>query len=126
MSYKIISVTENNMFPITLQNLQQKMLLVVFHRDLYLGCYFLYYIYMNNISYTSRLLNTILFADDITVFYSHEDMSVLCHTINSEIKEVSNWFKANKLSLNAKKTNLMYLGTWMQTKKITENNNYDI
>ena len=41
---------------------------------------------MNDISYTSSLLNTILFADDTTVFYSHEDMSILCRTVNSEIK----------------------------------------
>ena len=41
---KIISVIENNMFPISLKNLQWKMLPVVFHRDLYWGCYFLYYI----------------------------------------------------------------------------------
>ena len=86
----------------------------------------LFILYMNDISYTSSLLNTILFADDTTVFYSHEDMSILCRTVNSEIKEVSNWFKANKLSLNAKKTNLMYLGTCMQTKKMAGNNNYDI
>ena len=86
----------------------------------------LFILYMNDISYTSSLLNTILFADDTTVFYSHEDTFILCRTVNNEIKEVSNWFKANKLSLNAKKTNLMYLGTCMQTKKMAENNNYDI
>ena len=85
----------------------------------------LFILYMNDISYTSSPLNTILFADDTTVFYSHEDMSILCRTVNSETKEVSNWFKANKLSLNAKKTNLMYLGTCMQTKKMAENNNYE-
>ena len=31
--------------------------------------------------------------------------------INEELKEVSNWFKANKLSVNASKTNYMILGT---------------
>ena len=99
------------MFPITLQNLQQKILLVVFHTGIYIGAVTVYTIYMNDISYTSSFLNTILFADDTTVFYSHEDMSVLCRTVNSEIKEVSNWFVANKLPPNAKKTNLMYLVT---------------
>ena len=37
-----------------------------------------------------------------------------CHPL----KEVCNWFKANKLSLNAKKTNLMFLGTRYQTNNI--------
>ena len=83
-------------------------------------------LYLNDISNAVSFLNTILFADDTTVFYSHEDMSVLCQTVNREIKEFSNWFKVNELSLNAKKTNLMYLETCMQTNKITENNNHDI
>ena len=30
------------------------------------------------------------------------------------------------MSLNAMKTNLTYLGTCMQTKKMAENNNYNI
>ena len=31
--------------------------------------------------------------------------------MNAELKEVSNWFKTNKLSVNASKTNYMILGT---------------
>ncbi len=42
--------------------------------------------------------------------------------MNSELREISNWFKCNKLSLNASKTNLMYLGTVHQTNKIKGNN----
>jgi hypothetical protein len=83
----------------------------------------LFILYMNDICHTSSLLNTILFADDTTIFYSHENISILCNTINTEIKEVCNWFKANKLSLNAAKTNLMFLGTRMQTLNIDDNIN---
>ena len=45
----------------------------------------------------------ILFADDTTCFYSHKVVKTLCETVNSELKEVCNWFKANKSSPNAKK-----------------------
>ena len=31
--------------------------------------------------------------------------------VNEELQEVNNWFKANKLSINASKTNFMVLGT---------------
>ena len=31
--------------------------------------------------------------------------------VNEELQEVNNWFKANKLSINASKTNFMILGT---------------
>ena len=77
---------------------------------------------MNEIYYTSKLLKNILFADDTTVFYSHKNLSVLCNVMNNELKEVCNWFKANKLSLNAKKTNLMFLGTSKQTSSIDDVN----
>ncbi len=80
----------------------------------------LFILYMNDICYTSHLLNMILFADDTTVFYSNKNISALCDTMNTELQEVSNWFKANKLSLNAKKTNLMFLGTRKQTSNIKD------
>ena len=44
--------------------------------------------------------------------------------INEELKEVSNWFKANKLSVNASKTNYMILGTpHMTSGKSSDNSN---
>ncbi len=81
----------------------------------------LFIIYMNDICTTSKLLSFILFADDTTVFYSNKDINNVYDTINSELKEVCNWFKCNKLSLNAKKTNLMFIGTPHQTKQIKDN-----
>ena len=66
---------------------------------------------MNDICNTSNLLSFILFADDTTVFFSDKDVNVLYDTMNNELYEVCNWFKYNKLSLNASKTNLMLLGT---------------
>ena len=85
----------------------------------------LFILYMNDICYTSKLLKTILFADDTTVFYSHKNINVLTEVMNNELTGVSNWFKANKLSLNVKKTNLMYLGTRKQISNMS-NVNIDI
>ena len=67
------------------------------------------------------MLQFVLFADDTTVFYSDKDINKVYEVINSELGEVSNWFKCNKLSLNAAKTNLMFLGTVHQTTKMTAN-----
>ena len=44
----------------------------------------LFILHTNDISNTASFLNTILFDDDTTVFYSHEDMHVLCQIINRE------------------------------------------
>ena len=73
---------------------------------------------MNDICFTSSLLKFILFADDTTVFYSNDDISVLYDTVNRELNEVCNWFKCNKLSLNASKTNLMLMGTTYKIRNI--------
>ena len=45
-----------------------------------------------------------MFADDINLFYSHQNISSLFMTVNNELDKIGEWFKANKLSLNVKKT----------------------
>ena len=43
-------------------------------------------------------------ADDTNLFFSHNDIQTLTRTITSEMLELSEWFKANKLTLNVKKS----------------------
>ena len=45
-----------------------------------------------------------MFADDTNLFCSHKNIKTLFQIVNSELKLVTEWFLANKLSLNAKKT----------------------
>ena len=52
------------------------------------------------------------------MFYSSNNIDALYTTVNSELQEVCNWFKCNKLSLNASKTNLMLIGTAYKTKHL--------
>ena len=63
----------------------------------------LFILYVNDIRYTSNVLDFILFADDTTILYSHKDINSKIELINKELDEVANWFKANKLSVNASK-----------------------
>ena len=44
-----------------------------------------------------------MFADDTNLFFSHSDINLLFEKMNKELMNVSNWFNANKLSLNVKK-----------------------
>ena len=69
------------------------------------------YEFMHDITNTSDVLEFILFADNTTILKSHPNIENQINCINEELKEVSNWFKANKLSVNASKTNYMILGT---------------
>ena len=49
----------------------------------------------------------VLFADDTNVFYSHNDLSDLANIMNTELRKLSDWFKANKLSINVAKSKYM-------------------
>ena len=45
-----------------------------------------------------------MFADDTNLFYSHKNIHQLFAKVNEELEKIGDWFKANKLSLNNKKT----------------------
>ena len=45
-----------------------------------------------------------MFADDTNCIYFHKNIEGLFYAVNSELEKVSQWFKANKLSINIKKT----------------------
>ena len=62
-------------------------------------------LYINDLNNVSTLVELILFADDTNIFMSHKDPVYLAASLNSELTTLSTWFKANKLSLNLKKTN---------------------
>ena len=64
----------------------------------------LFLIYINDLKDASNILNSIMFADDTNLFYSHRNIETLFSTMNIELENINEWFKANKLSLNVKKT----------------------
>ncbi|MCV6638136.1 reverse transcriptase domain-containing protein, partial [Candidatus Albibeggiatoa sp. nov. NOAA] len=64
-------------------------------------------IYINDLCNGSNVIALVLFADDTNLFFSHNDLSYLMETINSEMIQLSNWFLANQLSINVKKSNFM-------------------
>ena len=45
-----------------------------------------------------------MFADDTNFFYSHENKKGLIYTANLKFEKISQWFKANKLSISIKTT----------------------
>ena len=67
----------------------------------------LFIIYVNDLPSCLDKAKCVLFADDTTIYTSSSDVSVLYETLNSNLKVVSDWFRANKLSLNVNKTTYM-------------------
>ena len=73
------------------------------HGSLLGPLFFIFYI--NDLPNVSDIIETILFADDIRrLFYSHSNIQQLNDTLNSELSKFDCWMKANKLSVNIKKT----------------------
>ena len=67
----------------------------------------LFLIYINNLSSASKALDFILFADDTNIFFSHSNLESLSLIVNSELNRLTDWFRANKLSVNIKKSNFV-------------------
>ena len=65
---------------------------------------FSFLIYVNDLKDASKSLDSILFADDTNSFCSDKNIKDHFYTINSELEKISQWFNANKLSINIKKT----------------------
>ena len=67
----------------------------------------LFLLYINDLASVCQYTVPILFADDSNLFISGNDADLIMKTLNTELKEISLWLKANKLSLNIKKTHFM-------------------
>lgn len=51
-----------------------------------------------------------MFADDTNIFISGKNLNNITTIINAELILITNWFSANLLSLNVKKTNYILFG----------------
>ena len=69
----------------------------------------LFLLYINDLPQKSKLLDSIMFAEDTNLFYLGKDIHSLFNTVNNELSNIRQWFNSNKLSLNADKTKLTLL-----------------
>ena len=68
----------------------------------------LFLVFCNDLYRTLEICSCILFADDTTLYKTHADSKFLEWSVNEDLKLLSDWFKANKLTLNLSKTMFMY------------------
>ena len=67
----------------------------------------LFILSVNDICNVSPILFKILYADDTCVLISGNHLNNLIKMLNIKLISLNNWFKANKLSLNTKKSFFM-------------------
>ena len=60
---------------------------------------YLFQLYINDMNRSSNKLSFIHFADDTTVYMSHNNLNTLCREVSVELGKVNEWLKANRLSL---------------------------
>ena len=65
----------------------------------------LFILYINDLPNASKLTESLRFADDTSIFYSHSNATQLFSILNEELRKVDAWMKSNTLSVNIKKTN---------------------
>ena len=64
----------------------------------------LFLLYINDLALVSPVCSTLLFADDTTLSYRHNDLDVVMVNLRSELNKVLKWSQSNRLSINAGKT----------------------
>ena len=67
----------------------------------------LFLLYINDLCNVSKVVDFILFADDTNIFLSHKDFNLLPGILNSGMLKLTHWCRANKLSINFKKSKFM-------------------
>ena len=64
----------------------------------------IFLIFCNDLYLNLKLCNGILFADDTTIYKSHENRNYLMWCVKHDLEILSDWFKANHLRLNSSKS----------------------
>ena len=67
----------------------------------------LFLMYISDLSNVSEYCFTLLFADDMNMFHTGEDMKIVCDQVNEDLKNVQEWLSCNKLSVNICKMHCM-------------------
>ena len=64
-------------------------------------------IFMNDLHKSIRFWKAYHFADDTSITQFNQSLERLSEQVNKDLSNLSNWLRANKLSLNVKKTELV-------------------
>ena len=85
----------------------------------------LFLIYINDLNGVSNIPKINHFADDTNILYASNSLKDINKMmINCDLKSIAEWLKANKISLNSGKTELVLFRS--KDKKVTKNMNFRI
>ena len=76
--------------------------------------------------YTNDLPNYIthckvnMYADDTVIYYASNSTKDIVNCINEDLNIISNWLQSNKLSLNANKSEFMFIGSRQRLQSVKD------
>ena len=70
----------------------------------------IFLIFCNDLQHHLTYLQCIQFADDTTLYLGHHNISYLTYMVEQDLENISDWFRANKLTLNVSKTTCLVFG----------------
>ena len=80
----------------------------------------LFILYVNDFEQCLEKCTANMYVDDTSVTCSAEDLTELCNDLKTEVRNIAEWLRLNKLSLNTNKTEYMVVGHKRQTNSISE------
>ena len=86
----------------------------------------LFLLYINDIVLSSNVCKFTLFADDTSLFYSHNDKVEGAKILNTELSNIADWLAANKLSLNVSKSKLLVFSNKRTNKQANNNTSAEL
>ena len=70
----------------------------------------LFLIFCNDLQHHLTFMKCIQFADDTTMYACHHNPTYLRYMVETDLANINDWFRANKLTLNVNKTYCMVFG----------------
>ena len=67
----------------------------------------LFLLYINDLNKSIKKSRAFHFPDDLNILLSNKSLELLAKKLNQDLKNLSQWAKANKLYLNVKRTELI-------------------
>ena len=85
------------------------------HDCQHLRCALTFFKFVNSVTVIS-LSDTIMYADDTDLHFSHSDLSVVENILHADVENVSTWLIVNRLRLNVIQSLCMLIGSCQRTK----------
>ena len=78
----------------------------------------LFSIFVNDMPNNTHCCDLALYADDTCLFTSSKDPREITRKLNEDLLSLSNWLKDNKLMVNPKKCEVMFIGTRQRLQRV--------